>query len=258
MIFGTFAVNKHDIIYMVDGEVYYRDEDVAYDTSVTMIAEPTKEGYTFSGWNTVLTTMPDEDVWISGTFSINQYTITFDTDGGSAVAPITQDYGTAVTAPADPTKAGYVFVGWDKAIPTTMPAENVTITAKWRVRNVIDNIIDNVVDWFTEDENTESLVVRIKFNGVDEDEFKEIKVNLLRNGKKYDSEDLSASKVSKKDWRYEWDNLDEDYNWSVDLAKELKGYNTEVVNLRGNYWTITLSKEEAPVFEKENPNTGAF
>ena len=60
------------------------------------------------------------------------YTLTFDTNGGSTIAPITQDYGTAITAPADPTKTGYTFAGWTPAIPTTMPAENMTVTAQWR------------------------------------------------------------------------------------------------------------------------------
>ena len=60
------------------------------------------------------------------------YTLTFDTNGGSAIAPITQDYGTAITAPADPTKTGYTFAGWTPAIPATMPAENMTIKAQWR------------------------------------------------------------------------------------------------------------------------------
>ena len=60
------------------------------------------------------------------------YTITFDTNGGSEIAPVTQDYGTQITAPADPTREGYTFMCWDKEIPTTMPAENITITAKWK------------------------------------------------------------------------------------------------------------------------------
>ena len=60
------------------------------------------------------------------------YTLTFDTNGGSTIAPITQDYGTAITAPADPSKTGYTFAGWTPAIPATMPAENLTVTAQWR------------------------------------------------------------------------------------------------------------------------------
>lgn len=63
--------------------------------------------------------------------AVNQYTITFDTDGGSEVDPITQDYGSAVTAPAKPTKEGYFFFAWDKNIPTVMPGEDITIKALW-------------------------------------------------------------------------------------------------------------------------------
>ena len=77
--------------------------------------------------------MPAEDLTIKAKWTVNQYTLTFDTDGGSAIAPITQDYGTAVTAPADPTRTGYTFAGWTPAIPETMPAEDLTIKAKWTV-----------------------------------------------------------------------------------------------------------------------------
>ena len=103
----------------------------------------TYTGHTFKGWydNESLTGDPvtaiggtemgNKEYWAKWT--INQYTITFDTDGGSEVAPITQDYGTAITAPADPTREGYTFTGWDTAIPATMPAHNMTITAQWTV-----------------------------------------------------------------------------------------------------------------------------
>ena len=77
-------------------------------------------------------TVPAENITITAQWKINQYTITFDTAGGSEVAPITQDYGTAITAPANPTREGYTFMGWDKEIPQTMPAENITITAQWK------------------------------------------------------------------------------------------------------------------------------
>ena len=103
----------------------------------------TYTGHTFKGWydNEGLTGDPvtaiggtemgNKEYWAK--WEINQYTITFDTAGGSAIAPITQDYGTAITAPADPTREGYTFTGWDTAIPATMPAHNMTITAQWTV-----------------------------------------------------------------------------------------------------------------------------
>ena len=104
-----------------------------YGTAITAPADPTKTGYTFAGWTPAIpSTMPAENMTIKAKWTVNQCTLTFDTNGGSTIAPITQDYGTAITAPADPTKTGYTFAGWTPAIPTTMPAENMTITAQWR------------------------------------------------------------------------------------------------------------------------------
>ena len=113
-----------------------------YGVGATLPTDVTRTGYTFKGWydNENLTGSPvtaiggaetgNKEYWAK--WEINQYTITFDTNGGSEIAPITQDYGTEITAPDNPTRKGYTFKGWDKEIPETMPAENLTITARWK------------------------------------------------------------------------------------------------------------------------------
>ena len=102
----------------------------------------TRTGYTQVGWATVDggekvygfddVYTKNEALTLYPVWNTNKYTITFDTNGGSEIAPITQDYGTAITAPADPTREGYTFIGWDTEIPTTMPAENITLKARWK------------------------------------------------------------------------------------------------------------------------------
>lgn len=102
----------------------------------------TYTGHTFKGWydNENLTGSPvtaiggtetgNKEYWAK--WEINQYTITVKPENGKADITITQDYGTNITAPADPTREGYTFMGWDQEIPKTMPAENITLKARWK------------------------------------------------------------------------------------------------------------------------------
>lgn len=130
---AKWTANSYTITFDTNGGSAVAPITQDYGTAIAAPANPTREGYTFIGWDKEIPeTMPAEDMTLTAKWTADQYTITFDTDGGSAVAPITQDYGTTITAPADPTREGYTFVGWDKAIPATMPAENMTITAKWK------------------------------------------------------------------------------------------------------------------------------
>ena len=81
--------------------------------------------------------MPAENMTITARWQVNQYTITFKPENGGQDIVIKQDYGTAITAPANPTKTGYTFAGWDKTIPSTMPAGDMIITARWTENRVI-------------------------------------------------------------------------------------------------------------------------
>ena len=130
---AQWEINQYAITFDTNGGSEIAPITQDYGTKITAPADPTRKGYTFKGWDKEIPeTMPAENMTVKAQWEINQYTITFDTNGGSEIAPITQDYGTAITAPADPTRKGYTFKGWDKEIPKTMPAENITITARWR------------------------------------------------------------------------------------------------------------------------------
>ena len=110
------------------------------------VVSPTKEGHSFIGWKfqdtdvsfgTAYKDLANDDsvqsITLEAQWLVNKYTVTFDTDGGSFLAPITEDYGTELLAPKAPTKTGYTFDGWDKAFPNTMPAENITLKATWKI-----------------------------------------------------------------------------------------------------------------------------
>lgn len=135
------VTGAYTVTFLSDGE-RTAPSQIRANTPADQPADPTKEGYTFIGWyngeekwnfaDAVAT-----DLTLTAKWQLNQYTITFDTAGGSEVAPITQDYGTTITAPANPAKTGYTFAGWDKTIPTTMPAGDMTITARWTENRVI-------------------------------------------------------------------------------------------------------------------------
>ena len=116
--------------------------EYTYGVGATLPTDVTRTGYTFKGWyyNENLTgssvtaiggtEMGNKEYWAK--WEINQYTITVKPENGKADITITQDYGTPITAPTL-TREGYQFNGWDKTFPTTMPAENLTITAQWTV-----------------------------------------------------------------------------------------------------------------------------
>ena len=107
-----------------------------YGVSITKPADPRKTGYTFSGWDQIIpTTMPEVDMTITAQWNINQYTITFNTDGGTIIDPITKDYNSVIWAVTPPTKTGYTFIGWEPSIPERMPAENITVNAQWRINS---------------------------------------------------------------------------------------------------------------------------
>ena len=131
---AKWQINRYTITFDTAGGSEVPSITQDYGTAITPPAAPTRTGYTFAGWDRERpTTMPAENITLTARWTVNQYTITFKPENGGQDIVIKQDYGTAITAPANPTKTGYTFAGWDKTIPATMPAENITLTARWQV-----------------------------------------------------------------------------------------------------------------------------
>jgi|GEM_PF-619914 len=147
----TYTASPHTVIFDANGGTGSMSNQTASVPTALTLNAFTRTGYSFSGWNTAAngsgtpyangaTYSFAADINLYAQWTINQYTITFDSNGGSAVAPITQNYGTAVPAPADPTRAGYTFAGWLPSVPATMPAFNTTCVAQWTAGTANVNI----------------------------------------------------------------------------------------------------------------------
>ena len=141
VINGHYKVNTYYLTYVIDG-VEYKKEKVVIGTPLNLIDNPTKEGHTFSGWSEIPSTMPEEDVTITGSFSANTYKLTYMVDGMVYMSSYVT-YGDAIFPMAPPTKEGYIFSGWSE-IPATMPASDVVVTGSFEV-NGIENITNDMV-----------------------------------------------------------------------------------------------------------------
>lgn len=141
ILYAKWNINTYVLQYLDNDGTVLQSENFEYgaDLSGVVPPTPTKEGYTFVEWNWHLPlTMPAMDYHLSALYVINQYTISFESNGGSLVLDITQDYLSDVIAPITPTKSGYSFDGWfsDALLTTaytfsTMPLDGITLYAKW-------------------------------------------------------------------------------------------------------------------------------
>lgn len=125
-----FVEHVYKLTYLVDGEVY-KSYDIKEGAEVNSEPAPVKEGYTFSGWSEVPTTMPDHDVTVTGSFTVNKYKLTYVLDG-EVYKTVEVDYGTTITPETVSDKTGYTFSGWD-GLPDTMPAKDVTVTGAYTI-----------------------------------------------------------------------------------------------------------------------------
>jgi uncharacterized repeat protein (TIGR02543 family) len=143
-LYAKWTISQYSINFNSTGGSAVDRITQDFGTTVSAPTNPTWTGYTFTGWLTssltpyTFTTMPSQNITLYAGWTINQYTITFDSNDGSSVTAITQDFGTSVSAPTNPTRTGYIFAGWfsDEALTTaytfsTMPSQATNLYAKW-------------------------------------------------------------------------------------------------------------------------------
>lgn len=141
------ATNSFSLTYVVDG-VEYKKYELEYGTSITPEPNPIKEGYTFSGWNDLPSTMPGYDVTVTGSFTINKYKLIYCVDGVQ-YRSYDIEYGASITPEPVPSKDGYSFSGWSD-IPANMPAYDVTVTGSFNAipvagKYILTYMVDNEV-----------------------------------------------------------------------------------------------------------------
>ncbi|WIF88363.2 InlB B-repeat-containing protein [Acholeplasma laidlawii] len=136
---ATWEPNSYTITFDTDGGSSIDPLTLPYLEGLPEIEVPTKEGYIFGGWDITLPDMmPLNGLNVKAIWTKESYTVTFDTGGGSKIDPIVLAYEENIYAPLEPTKPGYIFIGWDKELPDTMPAHDVYLKAVWE-RIILDS-----------------------------------------------------------------------------------------------------------------------
>ena len=128
VINAVFDVNAYNAVFMVDG-VEYESVLTEYGEAIDLPADPTKEGYTFTSWDLVPEAMPANDVIITAQFSVNTYNAVFMVDG-AVYETVPTEFGAPIAIPANPTKDGFLFTGWDP-VPGNMGSADETFTAQF-------------------------------------------------------------------------------------------------------------------------------
>ena len=141
---AAYTINKYKLTYKVDDNVY-KESEVEYNSAIIPESAPEKEGNTFSGWNNIPEIMPANDVEVTGTFTVNQYKVTFISDGVTIKEELL-DFSTEITAPENPSKVGHTFAGWNPKVEPTMPSHDVIYTAMFSVNTYkLTYIVDGEV-----------------------------------------------------------------------------------------------------------------
>ena len=133
---AQWQVNTYTLAFDANGGTPVDTIVQNYDTALAPPADPSRTGYTFLGWKPALPdSIPPYDANYTAQWQVNTYFLAFDTNGGTPVDTIAQNYDTALVPPANPSRTGYTFLGWEPALPDSIPPYDITYTAQWQVNS---------------------------------------------------------------------------------------------------------------------------
>ena len=133
---AQWQVNTYTLAFDANGGTPVDTITQHYDTALAPPADPNRTGYTFLGWKPALPdSIPPYDITYTAQWQVNSYALAFDANGGTPVDTIAQNYDTALVPPADPSRTGYTFLGWEPALPDSIPPYDITYTAQWQVNS---------------------------------------------------------------------------------------------------------------------------
>ena len=124
----VYSINTYTVTFKDWNGTVLKTQQVQYGGAATAPANPTRTGYTFTGWDKAFTNVTANLV-VTAQYSINTYTVTFKDWNGTVLKTQQVQYGGAATAPANPTRTGYTFTGWDKAFNNV--TANLVVTAQY-------------------------------------------------------------------------------------------------------------------------------
>ena len=132
----VWKLNDYSFSFDTNGGTAVDTLTQTYDNAFVPPADPSRTGYTFLGWQPALPdSVPAADMTFTAQWQVNTYTLAFDANGGTPVDTIVQNYDTALVPPADPSRTGYTFLGWEPALPDSIPPYDITYTAQWQVNS---------------------------------------------------------------------------------------------------------------------------
>ncbi|MEK5040545.1 InlB B-repeat-containing protein [Sporosarcina sp. FSL K6-3457] len=167
-LYAKWAVDKYTVKFNPNNDSVIDDVDVDYGTKISAPKAPEKSHHTFMGWytNTDYLNIWDfnshpvqGNITLYAKWTVNKYTVTFDSKNGSTLDDVIADYATKISIPTAPVKIGYTFSGWYKDASFQSPwdfsvdevQDHITLHAKWQYTVKFDTdggsaIVDALVD----------------------------------------------------------------------------------------------------------------